>query len=287
MNTLKGIVDKEIIGILMSMGVEELTLANLDGVVSLLKQAIPIGSIYNLSKTKGSLDLIVVLEKGCNRRLDTFDDVLDMILLGYDHSFCTLHTFGHLNQQICRGDLFYSAVCIAENLIYSKNTSQQLPAASTLVCQNRQVYLSHLFNIEMNKACSFLAGAFQYANHIHLELAMFMLQQAVELTYRCFLNLLRGKDMKCHSLSALRNHLRRYAPQLIGIFSKKEEEELCYLDLLEKGYCEARYNSYYKADREVVMWLCEKVQELHLTAFKLFNNMMFAMEKESKKDEIN
>jgi len=286
MVTLTNKVNENVIGILNAIPIEEFTLVSLDGVVSLLKQAMPIGSIYNLSKTEKNLDLMIVLEKGCVRKLDTFDDVMDMSLLGYD-GFCTLHTFGHLNQQICNGNLFYSSACIEENLIYMKSTSQKLPSPSALVYQKRKVYLNRLFHIEMNKACSFLEGAAYYANHINLELSVFMLQQAVELTYRCFLNLLRGKDMKCHSLITLRRNIRRYAPNLIGVFSEQEEEELFYLDLLEKGYCDARYDREYKADRDMVIWLRRKVWQLHSKAYDLFANMMIAMERESLKNKFN
>lgn len=287
MVTLTNRLSKDVIGILVALPLEEFTLVSFEGVVSLLKQAIPIGSIYNLSKTKDNLDLLIVLEKGCGVRLDTFEDMVNMSLLGYDNSFCTVHTFGHINQQIGQGNLFYSAVCIEENLIYSKDISQKLPCPSYQVYQKRKVDLNRLFSIEMRKACSFLEGASYYANHINMELAMFMLQQAIELTYRCFLNLLRGRDMKCHSLITLRKNIRRYAPKLIGVFSDKEEEELFYLELLEKGYCDARYNRDYKADKEVVTWLRQKVWELHSGAFDLFANMMIAIEKESLKGGLN
>ena len=287
MVTLIDRLHNDTIGILDALPIEEFTLFSLDGVVSLLKQAIPIGSIYNLSKNRKVLDLIIVLEKGCTRKLDTFEDVMDMSLLGYDHSFCTLHTFGHLNQQICKGDLFYSTACVEENLIYMNSISQKLPSPSAQVYQKKNSYFNEVFKIEMSKASSFLKGASYYANHINLELSVFMLQQAVELTYRCFLNLLRGKDMKSHSLSTLRRNIIRYAPKLIGVFSEKEEEELFYLDLLEKGYCEARYNRAYRADKDTVAWLLQKVWELHSKAFDLFANMMIAMGRESLKNKFD
>ncbi|WP_343531195.1 HEPN domain-containing protein [Pedobacter sp.] len=259
--------------------VNEFTLVSFEGVITLLKQAIPVGSIYNLSKGNDALDLIIVLEKGCGRKLEIFDDIIDISLLGYENSYCTLHTFGHLNQQICEGNLFYGTACAEENLIYRKSVSNQLPVVNAQVYQNRKAYLDVLFNAEMKRACSFFDGASYYVGNRQLELAVFMLQQSVELTYRCFLNLLRGKDMKCHSLSTLRKNIRRGASKLIGIFSKEEEEELFYLDFLEKGYCEARYNREYRVDKEMVLWLRQKVWELHSTAFDLYASMMNTMEK--------
>jgi len=259
--------------------VSELTLVSFEGVITLLKQAIPVGSIYNLSKSNEVLDLIIVLEKGCGKKLEIFDDIIDISLLGYENSYCTLHTFGHLNQQICMGNAFYGTACTEENLIYRKNVSQKLPFLNAQVYQERKAYLDALFKAEMKKACSFFDGASYYVGNGQLELAVFMLQQAVEFTYKCFLNILRGKDMKCHSLSTLRGNIRRGAAKLIGVFSKEEEEELFYLDFLEKGYCEARYNREYRVDKELVLWLRQKVWELHSTAFDLYVGMMNTMEK--------
>mgnify|MGYP006151015267 FL=1 len=126
----------------------------------------------------------------------------------------------------------------------------------------------------MIKASSFLDGATYFIGINRFELAVFMLQQAVELTYRCFLNLMRGKDIKCHELYVLRRNIKRFAPQLLGAFSDNEKEELRYLDVLEKGYCDARYNREYKIRKEKVILLHQKVKELHSRSFDLFASIM-------------
>ncbi len=264
----------------------ELTTINLDGVVSLLKQAIPIATIYNLSKSKSVLDLIIVLEKRCGKALDTFENVIDMSQLGYQQSFCTLHTFSYLSQQICEGNFFYSSVCIEENVIYRKVVSEKLPLPNPQVCKSKEIHLNQLFKIEMGKACSFFEGGNYFIGNNCFELAVFMLQQAVEFTYRCFLNLMRGKDIKCHTLCLLRRNVQRFAPNLIGVFSENEEEELSYLHILEKGYCDARYDRTYIVDRDMVILLRQKVWELHSRAFDLFANMMITIKNEALKGGI-
>ncbi|WP_410220235.1 HEPN domain-containing protein [Pedobacter sp.] len=248
----------------------EHTLVSFDGIVSLLKQAIPIGTIYNISGKKDKLDLIIVLEKCCGKSLETFENVIDMSLLGYPDSVCTLHTFGYLKQQMLEGNFFYSSVCIEKNVVYRKSTAELLPCPCFKIYEVMVARCKHVFDAEMKKASSFLSGAINYIDTGSYELAVFMLQQTAELTYRCFLNIMRGKDIKCHSLIVLRRNLKRFAPYLIGIFSADEKEELHDLEILEKGYCDARYNREYTVTEETVSSLYQKVSMLHQQAFILF-----------------
>lgn len=248
----------------------EHTLVCFDGIVSLLKQAIPIGTIYNLSNQKEKLDLIIVLEKCCGKSLDTFENVIDMSLLGYPDSVCTLHTFGYLKQQMLEGNFFYSSVCIEKNVVYRKSTAEQLPNPGFKIYEMTITRCRNIFDAEMKKASAFLNGALFYIDAGIYELAVFMLQQTAELTYRCFLTIMRGKDIKCHSLTVLRRNLKRFAPYLTGIFSMDEEEELRDLEILEKGYCDARYNHGYTITEQTVSSLYQKVNMLYQKAFVLF-----------------
>ena len=258
--------------------VSKFTSVGFEGVVNFLKQTIPIGTIYNLSNNTKALDLVIVLEKSCGKALSDFEDVIDIAMLGYDNSVCTLHTFGGLNKLLLEGNLFYNWVCVERNVIYRKNNAEQLPYVSEQVYMLKNTYFNRLFKIEMIKACSFLDGATYFMDLSRFELAVFMLQQAVELTYRCFLNLMRGKDIKCHELYVLRRNIKRFAPQLLGAFSDNEEEELHYLSVLGKSYCDARYNRDYKIRKEEVILLHQKVKELHSRSFDLFAGIMVKLD---------
>ena len=265
--------------ITMHCGFEEIVFVEFEGVVNFLKQAIPVGTIYNISADRRKLDLIVVLEKCRCVALDNFSDTIEMSLLGFEGSICTLHSFGGLNQQLTSGNLFYNWACTEAHLIYRKSIAEQLPSVGGEIYTHKMGIYHRIFKIEMAKACSFLDGAKQFIIARRYELAVFMLQQAVELTYRCFLNLLRGKDIKCHALYVLRRNISRYAPGLLGVFSENEKEELFYLEMLEKGYCEARYNRDYVVKKETVQYLYEKVWKLHARAFDLFAKLMINIER--------
>jgi HEPN domain-containing protein len=229
------------------------------GIVNLITQAIPVGMIYNLSKSEEKIDLIIVLERSCTKAYSDFENVIDLVMLGHEYGTCTIHNYGLLNAQVNNGHLFYSLACVEENLVYRKNTEEAFRTPNEETIAVMQEKSAILFNTGLQKAISFYDGAQYYLDGNNLEMAMFMLHQACELTYRCLLNVLRGKDLKCHSPGVLRKHLKRFAPEVIGVFSEFEEEELYYLQLLEDGYIKSRYELSYTVEKESLIFLNEKV----------------------------
>jgi len=252
----------------------ERTLVSVEGVVNLIKQAIPVGLIYNLSKSKDELDLIVVLEKSCTTAYNEFESIIDLALLGYQKGTCTVHNYGLLNTLISNGHIFYATACIKQHIVYRKSTDELFAPVDAEVFQAAKAMAQCLFKSGMEKATSFYKGAQNYFDQGENEMAIFMLHQACELTYRCLLNVLRGKEVKCHSPGVLRKHLKRFAPEIIGVFSLNEDVELEYLQVLEEAYVKSRYNLSYRIDLELITLLNEKVGLLQLKAHELFGDRM-------------
>ncbi len=252
----------------------EQTLVSLEGIVNLLKSAIPVGVIYNLSPIPTELDLMVVLEKGCSRSHQEFEHILDLSQLGFKKGACTVHSHGLLYKLLLDGHIFYNTACIASNIIYKKNNEELFVSPSPNLLQQTKTQAERHFKAAMHKAVQFYNGVQHYIGNGVNDMAVFMLQQACELTYRCLLNALRGKDVKCHSLVVLRKHLKRYAPAIIGIFSPIEEEELQYLKLLEEAYVKARYNENYTIAQGLMLHLNQSVGVLQQKANQLFKHQM-------------
>jgi HEPN domain-containing protein len=248
----------------------EHTLVDFEGVVNLIKQAIPVGTIYNLSRTKHELDLIIVLEKKCTKAYNEFENIIDLALLSYPNGTCTVHNYGLLNTLISKGHLFYAAACIERNVIYRKDEDQVFTPVSNVSLLATKALAIDRFKIGMQRVNHFYQGAQCYFNDGMLEMAIFMLHQTCELTYRCLLNVLREKDVRCHSPAILRKHLKRFAPEIIGVFSEVEAEELAYLQVLEDAYIKARYHPDYTIDYELTAFLNERIAVLQEKASILF-----------------
>lgn len=241
------------------VSVNECLSIGLAGVVNLIVQAIPVGLIYNLGKKQTHPDLLVVLEKKCTKAYSEFENIIELAMLGFPMGTCTIHNYGLLNAQMQNGHLFYNSVCVPNNVIYQKNESEVLGVASEEAMVSAREEAAFLFNTCLQRAVNFYDGAQYYFQKGHLEMTMFMLHQACELTYRCLLKVLRGRDLKCHSLTVLRKHIRRFAPSVIGVFSEIEEEELYHLQLLEDAYTQARYEPNYSVDQDELSILFAKV----------------------------
>ncbi len=253
---------------------KEQTLVCLEGVVNLIKQAIPVGTIYNLSDDKQMLDLIIVLEKSCTKSYSEFENVIDLAMLGHENGTCTVHNYGLLNTLIQNGHLFYQTACVEKNIIYQKSTAESFTCANIDTLKNVKLDLEVSFNRGMEKACNFYEGAQYYLENGANDLTIFMLQQACELTYRTLLKVLRGRDVKCHAPAVLRKHLKRFAPTMMNIFSVSDDEELNYLGVLEDAYVKSRYQLDYSVDKELVLFLNEKVNLLQRCANRLFREKM-------------
>lgn len=266
--------------------VEE-SLVSLEGVVELIKRAIPVGIIYNLSRTADELDLVVVLEKNCTKAYQEFENLLDLAQLGFKKGQCTVHSYGLLHHLINNGHVFYNTACIARNVIYKKNNETLFSPLSKNLFEKIKIEAEARFKIGMDKAVHFYEGAQLYIKNGLDEIAMFMLQQACELTYRCLLHVLRGKDVKSHSPMLLRKHLKRFAPEIIGVFSPIEEEEIKYLQLLEDAYINSRYNQHYKIAHTAIVHLNSSVALLQQRAMHLFQHNMEALNKKIAEFGIN
>ena len=266
--------------------VEE-SLVSLEGVIELIKRAIPVGIIYNLSRSTEELDLVVVLEKNCTKAYQEFEDLLDLAQLGFKRGQCTVHSYGLLHHLINNGHVFYNTACVAHNVIYQKNNEALFSPASSSLFEKIKLEAETQFKVGMDKALHFYEGAQLYIKNGLDDIAIFMLQQACELTYRCLLHVLRGKAVKSHSPILLRKHLKRFAPEIIGVFSPIEEEEIKYLQLLEDAYVNSRYNQHYKVAHSSIVHLNSSVALLQQKAGHLFQHNMDILDRKIKEFGVN
>jgi len=98
------------------------------------------------------------------------------------------------------------------------------------------------------------------------DIAIFLLHQAAELTYRGILKHLNGYDKKTHEIRSLQKYVRRCAPQLCNAFPDDTAEESRLLNLLENAYLKSRYEQEYPALEKDLSALFGKVGALQEAA---------------------
>lgn len=135
--------------------VEE-SLVSLEGVIELIKRAIPVGIIYNLSNKADELDLVVVLEKSCTKAYEEFEDLLDLAQLGFKKGRCTVHSYGLLHHLMSNGHVFYNTACVARNVIYQKNNETLFNPLSQQLFKKIKAEAETQFKNGIDKASIFM-----------------------------------------------------------------------------------------------------------------------------------
>lgn len=244
-------------------------------VLDLITELLPIGLIFNVSKKTDYFDLMIVLDKNSTYALKNMDTLMQPVLLDFSNCNYSLHTFSSLDEQIRQGNLFYNVMCRPQNLLYERKDTALLMPCSSSVFNQSILFYQNVFKKGMDRAVEFLKGAIWYIEQGIFELSTFMLHQATELIYRTFLTILGSSALRSHDLNKLRRYIRRFAPGLLGAFDEDELSEIRLLTLLEKAYCDARYNEFYKISASRAMKLLEGVERLHQRALIVHKEQMF------------
>ena len=216
-------------------------------------------------------DLLVVLPDNNGTAFQELEPVVELITAKDVRLSCSLHKSSAIQQALNDGHIYYSLVCLRENLIYQNTTAKvpDLPIGkyAEVVAKAKQE-----FEVGMAKAHSFYAGAEKYAKSNDLAMAMFMLQQSTELTFRAITLSLYGIERRTHSIKSLKKLNRRLAPQLNDIFPADTEEEERLLKVLEDAYLNSRYATNYKVSDNDLRILLPRVRQLLELAKDVFSS---------------
>lgn len=247
---------------------------NLKPLIYFITSVVPIEYVYCFSQTEHSIDLMIVLDRNCVQPFSELEPVLSLASLGFPTVECSLHVYSKMMDLLQKGHVFYSYACAEQHLVYVKPESLLLPTVSMETYQKIVEEAKQKFDVNIERAIQFYKGAQICIDEGSYCMAAFMLQQACELTYRTLLLVLRGKDIKCHALTVLRKHVRRFAKGIIGVFSIDEEQEQCYLGLFEDAYVKARYEQDYSIAEKDLLFFMQGVGRLQEKAVDVIHNYL-------------
>jgi HEPN domain-containing protein len=240
-------------------------------VIQFLVTAINPAKIYKLEHKKtepinGSYtDLLIVISGKNNRPFTELEPILEIPYIRQETVCCSLHNEGNLLEALEAGHIFYSMHCIPENLVYDDGKLTYPVTSPEALAEIKQQVRSG-FKQYIQKALDFTETAAYMLEIRPSDIAIFLLHQAAELTYRGILKYLNGYDKKTHEIRALKKYVRRCAPQLCNAFTDDTPEESRLLDLLENSYLKSRYEQEYPASEKDLSTLFDKVKDLQEAA---------------------
>jgi len=216
--------------------------------------------------------LLIVLPDPSSRPFCEYKSLIDASAASSNFHYTFLKA-GDLEQLLLNGHLFYSTLCIEDCLVYDGKT-QTLPLPLSQRQKAVAQMATHDYTKGQARAHAFLRGALFYLGQEELGLAAFMLHQATEQALRAILMSLSGQEVRTHSLTELKQHVKRYGlPQNTLLLSKAEEDKYL-LDRLEKAYTCARYTDRYEITLEDLLQLLTRVKSLLNDLENFFEELM-------------
>lgn len=238
---------------------------------------------HSTSSTRASYrDLLIILPDKNHRPFKEFEPTIELIIAGEDNVYCSLHKFSGLYQSIENGHIYFTRVCIPENVVYQR-TFTKLPVAPAEKMLQVFQKSKREFTAGLDKAEKCYQGAQHYQQIQAAALAMFALHQAVETIFRTVAISLYGHEKRTHSIKSLKRCNRRLAPQLNDVFPADTTEEERLLMLLDDAYLDARYNTMYEICSSDFNIIFNRVAQLLELANRAFNENAIASTHECSK----
>mgnify|MGYP001242229828 CR=1 FL=1 len=247
----------------------------LDPVVKLIIETISPRMIFEVrhpsvgNQNTSITELLIVVPDSRQRRLSELEPIIDLIAVSDRFFTCSLHTSSHIIDKLKSGHIYFSLVCISQNLIYT-NGMLELPEKPEIL-DHIIAETQKTFDTGHQKAQAFHTSAL---NQSERSLGLFMLQQAAELIFRTVALVIYGCEKKTHSFKALKQITRRVAPALNEVLPANTTEEQRLLQLLEDAYINGRYANDFEVSEADFQTLNHRVEKLLSLSREIFNNRL-------------
>ena len=172
------------------------------------------------------------------------------------------HSLDDVNEKLRLGRYFFMDIVREGNLLFEEPGfpfAEPQPLTPAEALQETRDYFEEWFE----RAGKALKGAAFYIKEGDTTDAAFLLHQAVERLYHCFLLVRTLYSPKTHNLNQLRQLTEDVEPRLKAVWPRDTKfERRCY-ELLREAYVKARYSREYHITGEQLEWLSGRVELLH------------------------
>lgn len=190
------------------------------------------------------IDLVIVVSSRDPRSFSELEPIVELATTDSPRISCMLYKDDFLNTAMTSGYPYLWWVCTKENLVYSDG-SAELPQRQPEQLASLINRASTEFTAGIARAEGFLKGASASVDS-NKPLAMFMIHQVVELSFRAIALSFFGIDRGNHSIKSLMKLNRKVAPQMNDVFLPGDEQSERLLKILDAAYIDARYKTDYQ-----------------------------------------
>ena len=175
-----------------------------------------------------------------------------------------VHSIDYINEGLSIGQYFFKEI-IEEGIILFDSGNSEFVKPGKLPPQQLKDRAQEYFDIWFQMGKDFLIDGNNCRDRGSFRKAMFEYHQSVEHFYASILLVLKGFKPKSHNLENLRIYSKHLSAELYFLldFSGDNIIESRQMDILKKGYIDARYNKKYQVSLEDCFFVEKKIRKMH------------------------
>jgi len=227
--------------------------------------------------------LVIILSKTNKKTSTEIQFLVNMFFEQEQYYGYKLYQASKVKDVIHQGRLRFYTICTEEALLYRKPDS-----AYTLFPE--RVDVSWLFQKvekdyqkETEKIRYFEQGAQFYLEQESYAFAAYMVQQAMELSYRAIEMWAVGMDKITHSIANHQRYLAPYVPELGALFNDEKKEDIIALSLLDDAYLDVRYKTNYRMAKDTLLYCMQKLHLLMPWVQQSYQQLLVAFKTQYKR----
>ncbi|GFM30992.1 nucleotidyltransferase [Novosphingobium sp. PY1] len=194
-----------------------------------------------------------------------------------------VHSLQEVNDGLAHGRIFFLEMA-KEGIALYESDERELHQPRPKTPKDALVMAREYFEEGMPSAAEFLEGYRFYMGRRSWKKAAFLLHQATEGLYSCFLLVVQNYTPYNHNLAFLRTQAERLDGRMVGIWPEGSRRERAMFQKLKEAYTKARYSRHYRISEEELTWLGERVEELGRVVHLICSDKIAELEKAAAPD---
>lgn len=194
-----------------------------------------------------------------------------------------VHTMAEVNSGLTQGQYFWRGV-IKDGVELYALPGHPFATPKPLTPQEAADMAEKHQSEWLGKISEALAGAEFYAARQNVKDAAFLLHQAVERAYACFLLVHAFYFPRSHNIKFLRSQAETLDKALIAAWPREHRADRRRFEMLKRAYVEARYSDQYDLSAEDLAWLMDGARRLRDLVEAACRNRLTTLRREAGRD---
>ena len=172
-----------------------------------------------------------------------------------------VHSLQEVNDGLAHGRTFFMEVA-KEGIALYEADDRELHQPKPKTPKEALAMAKDYFEDGMPSGAGMLETARFSQAQGRLKDAAFLMHQATERLYSCFLLVVQSYTPYNHNIAFLRTQAERLDRRMVAIWPETNRRERAMFQKLKEAYTKARYSKHYRISEEELAWLGERVEAL-------------------------